>query len=699
MYKYSLYKEINFDRNFYLKTNTNTGISRNILSTGLKGYYKNINQNYEYSYIYEKDENFNTVKEVKIQLDNEFDYKLKFIGTKDEELNLLLYVLTYKFDKKIYNENMTINTEKNIVNIVDGEYIKLAIRLANLGGFLLEKVLIYRKRKIEYITEEEIKKLEHDNMQLLSDLRVACIFDPLTMECYEDMCKLIKITPDDWKIELEINRPSILIVESAWHGNDNTWEQKVQHINKYNTEKLKNIIVWCKHHKVPTVFWNKEDPVHYEHFIETAKLFDYVFTTDKDSIDRYKIELNHENIYELLFAAQPKKHNPIKIYDERIKKACFAGSFYNNKYPERRKNLENILRLAIEYIGLDIYDRNYNTQYIQYRYPEEFSEYIKGYLSPNELEKSNKGYKIMINTNSVVDSSTMFSRRVFEGLACGTPIISSYSLGINNIFKDIVLASNDVDELRDEFLKLRNDSYYNNKMMKGIRFVLSNHTYRDRILFILDKVGIKVYNQKVNVGVFSLIETIDEFIKVKIMYDKQVYEYKSLYILTKNKDVYDYIKKTYNNLNVILYSNENNQQDLYDLQNIDYIGIINNKNYYGKYYLIDLVNATLYTDAEFIGKKTFFKNISRERFFNIPIKKNEIDLINKNREFQYVELLDLDKSIFKYKILDKYTLNEVVQIIENNNIDKFKFGYRYFSIDKFNFIEGIENINLNDIDI
>ncbi|NGY93841.1 glycosyltransferase family 1 protein [Bacillus megaterium] len=52
-----------------------------------------------------------------------------------------------------------------------------------------------------------------------------------------------------------------------------------------------------------------------------------------------------------------------------------------------------------------------------------------------------KGYKVMLNVNSVKYSQLCFSRRVFEGLACGTPIISSYSEGVKRMFKDIVLIS------------------------------------------------------------------------------------------------------------------------------------------------------------------------------------------------------------------------------------------------------------------
>jgi len=529
-------------------------------------------------------------------------------------------------------------------------------------------------------------------MYELSELKIACIFDPFTMSCYEGMCKLIKISPDNWRIDLESNRPHMLLVESAWHGNGGQWIKKIKYINKYNISKLQEVINWCKNNKIPTVFWNKEDPAHYEDFIETTKLFDYIFTTDEDSIPRYKNELNHGRVYPLPFAAQPKIHNPIKIYDQRIEKACFAGAFYNNRFPERRRNLQKILRLAIGEIGLDIYDRNYYLKNIEYQYPNEFRQYIKGYLPTNELEKCNKGYKIMLNVNSITNSPTMFSRRVFESLACGTPIVSSYSLGIKKMFNDLVVASNSLGELKEEFIKLKDKDYYEKKVIKGIREVLNNHTYQNRIMFILDKIGIKIYDKKTTVALVSIINNIYDLEQAKLIYYKQEYKYKKLYVLVKNDKLYNEIIKNNEDINIILIDDENKSK--YSVFQEDYVSIINLNNHYGNHYIEDLVNASLYTEAEFIGKKTFFKY--NEKMFDPLNKKSELYIVNDNLEFQYVDSLDLDKCIVKTKVLSIYKIEELLKEIYKNSIDKFKFGCRCFSTDKYNFSENVNKNNHKD---
>ncbi len=87
---------------------------------------------------------------------------------------------------------------------------------------------------------------------------------------------MFQLTPRYWQKELRTLQPDMLLVESAWRGKDDLWEDKVVHC----TDEVAGLVEYCKAQKIPTVFWNKEDPYHFDDFIETIKLFDFVFTTD-----------------------------------------------------------------------------------------------------------------------------------------------------------------------------------------------------------------------------------------------------------------------------------------------------------------------------------------------------------------------------------------------------------------------------------
>lgn len=69
--------------------------------------------------------------------------------------------------------------------------------------------------------------------------------DEFTTACYEDECRLIKVSPNNWKAELIQNKPDILFVESAWKGNGGQWFKKVGDYGKENNKELYELVNWC----------------------------------------------------------------------------------------------------------------------------------------------------------------------------------------------------------------------------------------------------------------------------------------------------------------------------------------------------------------------------------------------------------------------------------------------------------------------
>ena len=146
--------------------------------------------------------------------------------------------------------------------------------------------------------------------------------DEFTFGSFQPECILHQLTPSNWRAELEVSGPDVLFIESAWRGKDELWGSKVGH----TSGEMQAIVAWCRTRNIPTVFWNKEDPIHFETFLSTAKLFDYVFTTDIDCIHRYKAALGHDRVYLLPFACQPAINNPVETY-QRKDAFCFAGAY------------------------------------------------------------------------------------------------------------------------------------------------------------------------------------------------------------------------------------------------------------------------------------------------------------------------------------------------------------------------------------
>lgn len=497
-------------------------------------------------------------------------------------------------------------------------------------------------------------------------LKIACIMDEFTYFCFSPEADLLQLSPDNWLNEISEFKPDILFVESAWQGKESLWKAKVSQ----NTSEIQQLIKFCKVNSIKTMFWNKEDPVHFGTFIDVAKQVDVVFTTDIDCIGRYKAEVGHDDVYLMPFAAQPKTHNPIEIY-ERKDAFNFAGSFYL-KYPERQRDFVNLTDVALQYKNLDIYDRNYNNPHPHYQFPDQYKPYILGRLEPHEIDKAYKGYVYGINMNTIKQSQSMFARRVFEMIASNTIVLSNYSRGVRNFFGDLVLCSDNKNELLRKIELFAND---NDKVdafkLLGLRKVLAEHTYEDRIQYILEKLKIDHRVNHYDVVVIAKIDTLDDFKHIVSMYNSQHYVDKQLYIFNPNHIKLDDIDQ----INVF----EQQDQLIKTLADLapQYVALMSATDYYLADYLTDMMLSFKYLkshDADVVTKDAYYTQSSSQLSKVI------------GTEYQFVDQFILAKTVAKYtestsKWIEQFFINTATRIDE-----------QAFSIDKFNYIANCQTL-------
>jgi len=437
------------------------------------------------------------------------------------------------------------------------------------------------------------------------ELRVACIMDGFTFASYQQECRLQQLTPSDWQAELESFAPELLFIESAWRGKDELWGSKVGH----RSEEVQGIIEWCKKKNVSTVFWNKEDPVHFETFLNTAKLFDFVFTTDMDCIHRYKAALGHDRVYFLPFACQPAIHNPIEKY-HRKDAFCFAGAYYV-RYPSRTRDLESFVDKLPDCRPLEIYDRNYGKGDPNYQFPENYQPYIVGTLPFSEIDKAYKGYNYAINLNSIKQSQTMFARRVYELLASNTLTISNFSRGVRLLFGDLVVTSDDGAEVVSR-LKAQAEipTHAARLRLAALRKVMQEHTYGERIEYLLAKVFGHENEQRLpTFSVVSSVKTLAELEAVIQHAEDQQGVKLALAVLlgTKVSRSDAELRLSQSTLNArCINANEVNGESLAEwVYAGDWIAAFLADDYYGPNYLLDMVLATRYSHAAVIGKAAY----------------------------------------------------------------------------------------------
>lgn len=436
--------------------------------------------------------------------------------------------------------------------------------------------------------------------QPVTRLKVACVMDEFTFGSYRYECDLMPLTPSNWKAEIEGFGPELLFIESAWRGKDDLWGSKVGH----NGQELQDILAWCRQNKVPTVFWNKEDPVHFETFLTTAKQFDHVFTTDIDCIHRYKGALGHERVYLLPFACQPALHNPIELY-ERKDAFCFAGAYYA-RYPERTRDLGNFVCELPKFRPLEIFDRNFGKNDVNYQFPEEYQPYIVGTLPFEKIDTAYKGYRYAINLNSIKQSQSMFARRVFELLGCNTITVSNFSRGVRLLFGDLVVTTDNGEEMLRRLQLLGEDPLNSDKLkLAALRKVMQEHTYTQRLEYVLSKVTGTIRTQRLpEIVVVCEAQDRQQFDILRAHLNRQTYSQVRMVIIT---DAYQSSIVSDDPRILVLKPAQLKKSSLGELVgNTSWVAAIVPGDYYGPNYLLDLALATRYSRADLVGKAAHF---------------------------------------------------------------------------------------------
>ncbi|TWE00957.1 spore maturation protein CgeB [Neobacillus bataviensis] len=521
------------------------------------------------------------------------------------------------------------------------------------------------------------------------NLRIACILDEFSYEGFKHECKLEQLKVNTWKEQLIQLKPSLLLVESAWKGVDKEWRNKIANVKSYYVPSvIQELINYCKQNKIITVFWNKEDPPNFEYFIDTAKLFDYIFTTDQESIPTYRKYVGHNNIFPLPFAAQPQLHNPINSQLSGKKNIAFAGTYYPNKHHERMIDMKMLLSAAQPF-GLDIYDRMFHFK--NYHFPAEFQSNVVGTLDYTDLCEYYKKYKIFLNVNSVKNSSTMFSRRVCELLACGTNIVSSYSKALENMFADVVPLCRNEMEVKEAIKNFLTNTHLSREYsLRGIRQIYSKHLYRHRLNEILDKIGFKMEQASREVTLFCHLSSPEKLDALLKCYWNQTWNPTELIIVTKGwaRDSFSKSKALCSSDTSIKFINLPLESTIGKCYNVaiknatyNFVSKIHENCYYGSHYVEDLMHAFEYSGADLVGKGAYFEYLSQ---------KDTLIKIFEKKENKFVKNVHGSAFICKKDIMKKIMFQENLRY--ELEIDKCFFNacqtlqVKIYSSDMFNFL-------------
>jgi len=326
-------------------------------------------------------------------------------------------------------------------------------------------------------------------------LKVALVSDELTTCCLKRECQVWDVTPLNYQVVFRLWKPDLLLVESAWSGMRNSWKYRIaaypERPERTNA-RLAKMVACARNLGIPCAFWNKEDGVHFERFKSSASLFDYIFTVDENCLPAYReLTGNRVPVHPLMFAIQPSIHFPKKDGGPVRKQGSFVGSYSRHIHDERRKWQDMIFRSAAP-LGLTVFDRNSKRKSSNYRYPEIPGIEVRDAVPHAETADIYRDYSFSLNVNTVIDSPTMFSRRLIEIMGCGGLAITNPAKSVAQHFREYCHIVSSELEAADLFGRLKAGiSRQDREMALGAAdFIRAHHTWEHRLNDIRSVVGL-----------------------------------------------------------------------------------------------------------------------------------------------------------------------------------------------------------------
>lgn len=317
-----------------------------------------------------------------------------------------------------------------------------------------------------------------------TSLRLAVVADTFTVTALRMEAHVYEIPAAGWDADLVRFAPDLVLVESAWNGNDGAWQYRLAGM-KPDDRHLADLVASARQAGVPVLFWNKEDPAHYDDFIAAASLCDVVATTDADMIPRYRADLGHDRVVALPFCIQTDIHNPRQPNDgrePRLPGAGFLGSWWADKFDARREAQIALFEGSADF-GLEIFDRYLTfNDHERYRIPPEWLSFVHGSLTYQQALSAYRRYSVLLNVNTVTDSPTMFSRRALEAAACGAVVVTNPSAGTGAALGDFVITAGTAGECRTALAGLAERPGDRDRLAhRAYRHVHRHHTWAERL--------------------------------------------------------------------------------------------------------------------------------------------------------------------------------------------------------------------------
>lgn len=419
-------------------------------------------------------------------------------------------------------------------------------------------------------------------------LRVAAILDDSARRGLEPEWDLTELS-SDWSAQLRGLDPDLLLVDSSWCGSD-----AQRHGAPVTPDGLRDILGWCREHKVPTASWDT-DPARSAPFLDVLRLFDHVFTPDLDRVADYKRALGHDRVWLLPFAVQPKRFNPLGAGDRRDAFVVLGSP--GQHHQERSHVLTSLVSGLEEVRPVEIYDPD-PAEGPGWALVEALRALVVGRSSPAGMPRLSKEYAWAVDVSSARQSSTLVAPSVLELLASGTVVVSGFSRAVQVWLGDAVVCTDSGAEALHRLEAVPAEL----RRLAGLRAVLRQHTYRDRAVRVWEAVtGVPAPPTSPSVLVVASAVDSDGLRRVLASLARQVHPRWQATVVVP--DDLRSAGPTDPRVSCVTAAAAGRTQ-VAALPG-DLVAVMVADDYYGDHYLEDLALGTRYSDATVLGKAAY----------------------------------------------------------------------------------------------
>ncbi|UQZ80978.1 Spore protein YkvP [Paenibacillus konkukensis] len=248
-----------------------------------------------------------------------------------------------------------------------------------------------------------------------------------------------------------------------------------------------------------TAVWFTDDPYYSDWSKEIAVHFDFVFTQDRNSVQRYE-RLGCKRVYHLPLAADTSVFHPVKVPDSYASDLCFIGSAFWNRVRFFEQIIARLEDKKVTILGL-WWDRLKAPEGSHVMLSRSHGD--EGWISSEEAVRYYNGAKIVLNIHRSIDdpfnqnSSALdahsINNRTFEIAACGAFQLLDIRKDLGEYYtpgKDIIPFASVEECVRLINLYLSKDRKRRAIAERARRRTLSEHTYGKRIEALLKAIGL-----------------------------------------------------------------------------------------------------------------------------------------------------------------------------------------------------------------